>query len=132
MRALDAWVDPLVARRWLFATPDGENVRCDIDARPGGAFTITDRRGGEDVEHVGSYVELARPHRLVFRFGVPKYSSEVTTVAVTFAPSTSGCETSLEHHGVPAEWRRQTEDGWRGLLARLDELLGGETQPRTV
>lgn len=123
-RAFDAWVDPRLTGRWLFATPDGQIVRCDIDARPGGGFTITDRRGGDDVEHVGSYVEVDRPRRLVFTFGVPKYSSEMTKVVLTFTPEQAGCDLLLEHYDVPAEWVKQTEEGWRDLLARLDLLVG--------
>jgi uncharacterized protein YndB with AHSA1/START domain len=125
-RAFDAWLDPAVARRWLFLTPNGEIVRCDIDARTGGAFVIADRRDGEDVEHVGHYVEIDRPRRLAFTFGVPKYSSEVTTVVVTMTGSAEGCDVVLEHYDVPAEWRDQTEQGWRDLLARLDEVAGDE------
>jgi uncharacterized protein YndB with AHSA1/START domain len=122
-RAFDAWVDPAVASRWLFATPDGEIVRCDIDARPGGAFVIADRRGGEDIEHVGTYVEIDRPRRLLFRFGVPRYSNAESTVEVTVAAGEAGADVTIETRGVPAEWREQTEQGWRELLARLQDLL---------
>lgn len=122
-RVFDAWLDPTVASRWLFATPDGTIVRCEIDARPGGAFVITDRRAGEDVEHVGRYVEIDRPRRLVFAFGVPKYSDLETTVTLTLTPAGTGCEAVLLHEGVPPEWAPQTEQGWRDLLAKLETLL---------
>jgi uncharacterized protein YndB with AHSA1/START domain len=122
-RVFDAWLDPAVAARWLFATPDGQNVRCDLDPRPGGVFVITDRRAGEDVEHRGSYLELDRPRRLVFTFSVPKFSSAVTTVAVDLAPVSPGCELTLVHQGVLPEWASRTEQGWRDLLARLEQLL---------
>jgi uncharacterized protein YndB with AHSA1/START domain len=122
-RAFDAWLAPALTSRWLFATPDGQIVRCDIDPRPGGAFVITDRRGGDEVEHVGSYVEVDRPRRLVFTFGVPKYSSDMTKVVLTFAEDADGCDLLLEHHDVPQEWRDQTEQGWRDLLVRLEQVL---------
>jgi uncharacterized protein YndB with AHSA1/START domain len=122
-RALDAWLDPAVARRWLFATPGGEIVRCEIDARPGGAFTITDRRDGEDVAHVGTYLEIDRLRRIVFRFSVPKYSNAESTVEVTVNPVGTGSDVILECHGVPAEWARQSEEGWRDLLGRLENVV---------
>lgn len=122
-RVFDAWLDPAIARRWLFATPDGQNVRCDIDPRPGGSFVITDRRAGDDVEHRGTYLELDRPRRLVFDFSVPKYSSEVTRVTVHLAPGETGCEVRLVHENVLPEWAAQTEQGWRDLLARLEGIL---------
>lgn len=131
-RVFDAWIDPALASRWLFATPDGTNVRCDIDARPGGDFVITDRRAGEDVEHVGRYVELDRPRRLRFTFSVPKYSSVETTVTVDLAPAASGCEVTLVHEGVLPEWAARTEQGWRELLTRLDGLLQTASAARGV
>ena len=122
-RVFDAWLDPALASRWLFATPDGHNVRCDIDARPGGTFVITDRRAGDDVEHRGNYVEIDRPRRLVFTFSVPKYSSVVTRVTVDVVPEGGGCELTLVHEGVLPEWASSTEQGWRDLLARLEDLV---------
>ncbi len=123
-RAFDAWVDPAVAGLWLFATTDGEIVRCDIDARPAGGFVITDRRNGEDVEHVGTFVEIDRPRRLTFQFGVPKYSGEQSTVEVTVTANGAGADVTIETRGVPEEWRGQTEQGWRDLLGRLEGVLG--------
>ncbi len=122
-RVFDAWLDPAVARRWLFCTPDGQNVRCEIDARPGGAFLITDRRGTDDVDHRGRYVEIDRPGRLVFTFSVPKYSNEASAVTVLIAPAGEDCELTLVNHNVPIEWAASSEQGWRDLLARLDSIL---------
>lgn len=122
-RAFDAWLDPKVAARWLFATPDGEIVRCEMDARAGGRFLITDRRDGEDVAHAGTYLEIDRPRRLVFRFSVPKYSSAESTVEVTVTADGAGADVTIEGRDVPREWVSQTEAGWRDLLGRLGEVL---------
>jgi uncharacterized protein YndB with AHSA1/START domain len=122
-RVFDGWVDPAVASRWLFATPDGQIVRCEIDARPGGAFVITDRRDGEDVAHHGTYLEVDRPRRLVFRFSVPKYSSAESTVEVSVTADAAGADVTIVGRDVPLEWREQTEQGWRELLGRLEDVL---------
>ena len=72
-RVFDAWLDPEKRANGLFATPTGKMVRVEIDPRVGGTFNITSRES-EDIEHVGTYLEIDRPRRLVFTFGVPKLS----------------------------------------------------------
>ena len=36
-RVFDAWLDPAQAKDFLFATPEGRIVRCDIDALGAGS-----------------------------------------------------------------------------------------------
>lgn len=124
-RVFDAWIDPRTARRFLYATPTGEIVRCELDARPGGAWTITDRRDGEDVEHRGEYLEVDRPRRLVFTLSVPKYAQTVDRVEIDIVPLERGCELTLTHTMGPegAEWADSTTQGWTGILQVLDGIV---------
>jgi uncharacterized protein YndB with AHSA1/START domain len=117
----DAWLDAARAGAWLFATPTGRMVEVAMDPRVGGAFRIVDRRDGEDVAHVGTYLELERPSRLVFEFGVPKYSDARDRVVVAFAPLAAGCEVTLAHTLTPGmeEWADPVRQGWTGILAGL-------------
>ncbi len=128
-RVFDAWLDCDGVGKWLFATPAGQMTRIEIDPRVGGKFIIVERRDGEDVEHVGEYLELDRPRRLVFSFAVPKYSSQSTRVSIDIAPSPTGCELTLTHEGVPAEWVERTEQGWTMILEGLAGALHPATQP---
>jgi len=125
-RVFDAWLDPASARRWLFAPETGEMVRYEIDPRVGGAFTFTDRRNGEDVEHTGKYLEIDRPRRLVFTFGVPAWSSEFAEVVVDIHPLPDGCELTLTQEMKPefAEYRERTQDGWTMILNGLAKEIG--------
>ncbi|MEO8213663.1 MAG: SRPBCC domain-containing protein, partial [Myxococcales bacterium] len=43
-RVFDAWTDPSIARKFLFASATGQVVRTEIDGRVGGGFTIVERR----------------------------------------------------------------------------------------
>src|SRR5687768_4163810 len=61
-RVFDAWVDPDIARRWLFATASRPVARAKMDARAGRFFSLED----QDVVWTGRYLEVARPRRLVF------------------------------------------------------------------
>jgi uncharacterized protein YndB with AHSA1/START domain len=117
-RVYDAFLDPAKASRFLFATPTGQNVQCEIDARVGGAFSIVDRRNGEDVAHTGAYVELDRPRRIVFTFHVKKYSSEQSTVTIDIRPLTHGCELTLtqEMPAAFAAFEERTRSGWKSIL----------------
>jgi uncharacterized protein YndB with AHSA1/START domain len=122
-RVFDAWLDPQTAGKWLFATPTGQMVRVEIDARVGGRFVIVDRRNGEDVEHTGEYLEIDRPRLLVFTFGVPKYSPLFTRVTVEIVPAESGCQLILTNEDVPDEYAASNETGWIGILVGLAESL---------
>ena len=123
-RVFDAWLDPAVADKFLFATPSGQVVRCEIDPRVGGKFTVVDRRPEMgDVEHVGTYAEIDRPRRLVFDFAVPKYEATLTRITLDFAPSGAGCEVTLTHEGVFEDYVKQTEHGWGMILDALERAL---------
>jgi uncharacterized protein YndB with AHSA1/START domain len=119
----DAWLDPESVRHWLFATAEGEMQPVKLDARVGGRFCITERRAGEDVEHVGEYLELERPRRIVFTFGVPRFSAAMTVVSIEIKPLDEGCELTLTHSGVLAEWAAQTQQGWGMILDRLGQVV---------
>ena len=116
-RVFDAWLDPKTAGQWMFATPTGKMVRVEIDARVGGKFCFVDRRDGEDVAHVGEYLELERPRRIVFTLSVPKYSQELDRVTVEITARGTGCELALTHElafaPVPVT---NIEAGWRAIL----------------
>ncbi len=122
-RVFDAWLDPTKAVKWLFATSTGKMVRVEIDARVGGKFVFTDRREGVDVEHVGTYLEIDRPRRLVFTFGVPMYSALMTLVSIDIAAMGEGCELTLTHEGVLPEWAEKTQEGWGKILTDLSSKI---------
>jgi uncharacterized protein YndB with AHSA1/START domain len=125
-RVFDAFLDPDRAGRFLFATPAGQMVRAEIDARVGGRYTFTDRRDGEDVEHVGEYLEIDRPRRLVFSFSVDGFATDADRVTVDIVPLEAGCELTLTHEMKP-EWSGyagRTSEGWAMILDGLSTVLG--------
>jgi len=122
-RVFDAWLDPARAAKWLFATPDGQMVRAEVDPRVGGRYVFTDRRDGEDVEHTGEYLEIDRPRRLVFTLGVPKYSADFDRVTIEILAQGNGCELTLIHE-TGVEWASRTTYGWTQLLEGLAAQVG--------
>lgn len=124
-RVFDAWLDAKFAARWMFATSTGEMVRAETDPRVGGRFTFTDRRDGEDVEHTGEYLEIDRPRRLVFTFGIPAFSENFDRVTIDIVSEGTGCLLTLTHEMDPefAAYVDRSKAGWSKMLANLDELL---------
>src|SRR5262245_17201129 len=130
----DAWVDSKTAGKWLFAPVSGQIVCVEIDARAGGWFYIVERRDGKNVEHIGEYLEIVRPHRLVFTLSVEKYSLDFERVTVVFAPHGTGCELSLAHKTMP-ELARQLSHDWIRMLEGLAAVLGEDSRvasPREI
>jgi uncharacterized protein YndB with AHSA1/START domain len=126
-RVFDAWLIPEVTRRWLFTTDDSEVIRCEIDARVGGKFEIVDKRdSGEfkgEIRHIGEYLEIDRPRRLVFTFGVPQFDPRMTRVEIDIVAKDSGCELTLTHYDVPEQWQAPTTEGWTKLLGSLARAI---------
>jgi uncharacterized protein YndB with AHSA1/START domain len=124
-RVYDAFLDPAKASKFMFATGAGQNVRCEIDPRVGGTFTIVDRRNGEDVAHTGQYLALERPRRIVFTLTVPKYSQDSDKVTIEIAPRAHGCELTLTHEmkASYAPYQDRTREGWKGILEVASQIL---------
>jgi uncharacterized protein YndB with AHSA1/START domain len=131
-RVFDAWLDPNIAGKFLFATPTGTTVRVDIDARIGGRFAIVDRRDGEDIEHTGVYLEIDRPTRLVFAFSVPKFSALSTRVAIDIVAVDTGCELTLTHEGLLPEYIDRGKAGWAMILEKLAGCIVWSSIPSSL
>jgi uncharacterized protein YndB with AHSA1/START domain len=124
-RVFDAWLNPQVARRFLFATATGEVVRCDLDPRVGGKFVVVDRRDGVDVEHTGTWLIIDRPRRLQFTFGVPAFSPDFDLVTIEIAATETGCRLTLTTEMKP-EWAAHLDrarNGWTTMLQGLEQSL---------
>src|SRR6266446_8140161 len=133
-RVFDAWLDSRTAGKWLFATASGQIACVEIDARAGGWFSIVERLDGENGEHIGEYLEIVRPHRLVFTLSVEKYSLDFERVTVVFDPRGTGCELTLTHKTKP-ELARQVSHGWIRMLEGLAAVLGESSRvapPREI
>lgn len=121
----DSWLDERTAGEWLFATPDGDMERVEIDARVGGRFEIVERRGGEEMLHTGTYEAVERPTRLVFTLQLPLYAPNSERVGVEIAPADDGCELTLVQTVAPdaPASLEQIERGWRTIIDALAERL---------
>ena len=119
-KVFDAFLDAGIARHFFFATTTGEMIEAEIEPRVGGRYAFTERRPTMgDVRHVGEYLEIDRPRRLVFSFAVPQFGASSTTVAIEIAPDRDGCRLTLTNEGVSAEYAERVREGWGRILDGL-------------
>ncbi len=129
-RVFDAWLNPALARLWLFATASRPLAHVKIDAHLKGSFCFVDRRNGGDMtRYVGEYIEIVPPRRLVFTLSAAKYAYVNTRVAVEIAALTKGCKLTLIHGDVPREHAEHAEGRWAGVLYGLGATLDSASTP---
>ena len=134
-RVFDAWLDPAMIGRWMFgpAVRDEEVIRISVDPRIGGRFSFLVRREDREIDHVGTYLELERPRRLAFTWGIAGEADE-SRVSLDIAPhgTGTGSELALSHELHPdwADYARRTETAWAKMLRALWEILREEASDR--
>jgi uncharacterized protein YndB with AHSA1/START domain len=124
-----AWLDPAVARRWLFATATEPLVDADIDPRVRGAFRFVFRRAGRLCEQRGVYVEIAPPWRLAFTLQADAAQPSTSRVAVDIAPRRHASTLTVTHEGIARVALRPVRERWIGMLYGLDATLADGTAP---
>ncbi|SFJ21314.1 SRPBCC family protein [Planctomicrobium piriforme] len=127
-QTFNAWIDPQWLAKWMFgpAIREEEILHLNVDPRIDGAFSFLVRRGGQEIDHIGTYRVLDRPSRLVFTWSVAGTPGEPSLVMVDIPPHEfGGCDCILTHE-VPGEWADyapRIEESWRKMLAALANAL---------
>jgi uncharacterized protein YndB with AHSA1/START domain len=126
-RVFDAWLDPDILARWMFGprVRDVKIVRLTLDARAGGNFSFVVDRHGDEVDHVGEYLEIDRPRRLVFFWATRDSLPETSRVIIEIEPLGRGCELRLTHEMGDgwAEYVQPAAGSWRQMLEALERAL---------
>jgi uncharacterized protein YndB with AHSA1/START domain len=126
-RIFDAWLDPDFLGRWMFGPRVRYEriVRLTLDARVGGSFSFVVDRHGDEVDHVGEYLEIERPRRLVFTWATRDSLPETSRVILEIKPLGEDCELMLTHE-MGDDWAEYIEPAagsWRRMLDVLDTAL---------
>lgn len=128
-RVFDAWIDAALIGQWMFGgrLREEEVLGIAVDPRVGGRFSFKVRRGGAEIDHVGAYLEIDRPKRLAFTWGIAGESDGESRVTVDFAADGAGCLLTLTHT-LDAKWADYVDrvrEGWTKMTGALDDALGG-------
>ena len=83
------------------------------------------RRHGEEIDHVGEYLESVRPRRLSFTWGIKADSNNFSRVVIDIARRDQGTDLTLTHELDPdwADYAARTEAGWTTMLDALAKAL---------
>lgn len=114
-RVFDAWVKPDLAGKWLFhGGPGAERATHDLPAKVDAKWTVISRRSGVDYKADGFYLEVDRPRRLVFTFGMPEFPGNTyDRITVEFADDgAGGCLMTFTEEGIGHDERGPVEEGW--------------------
>lgn len=126
-RIFDAWTEPAMVGRWMFgpAVRDEEVVSLSIELRVGGTFSFAVRRQGTVFDHIGEYLEIERPRRLVFTWAVKEDKPQWSRVAVDIAPAARGCGVTVTQqlHPDRRDFKARAEEAWAKMLAALAKAL---------
>lgn len=117
-KVFDAFTEPEAMRVWWT-----EQTSFDIDLRVGGSWKIIRKEGGEVYTALGEYLEVKKPHRLVYSYAMPQFSSNVDTIFIDIASTGTsssvltfkqkGEDINTELQDLPAEGLSMSEVGWR-------------------
>ncbi|MBI3635652.1 MAG: SRPBCC domain-containing protein [Candidatus Rokubacteria bacterium] len=119
-----AWTDRDSIREWMCPGSIRESL-AELDVRVGGRFTIVMRGPNGEYRHTGEYLEVDRPHRLVFTWLSPGTRGRVTRVTVALKPvGTDATELTLIHEDIPDDTSfTEHQRGWGDIVAKLDARL---------
>jgi uncharacterized protein YndB with AHSA1/START domain len=123
----DAWLDPEIAGKWLFATASHPMTQVTISARVGGSFRLVERRDGRVCRFTGRYIEIVPNRRLAFSLRLSGRRA-VTRVVVDILPLKKGCQLSVNHRDLPAGCVDYAEQRWTGILYGLDATLRADVE----
>jgi uncharacterized protein YndB with AHSA1/START domain len=111
------WTEADRLRQWM--SPVG-TVEAEVDLRVGGALRIVMRGDGTVIEHVGEYVEIEPPRRLVFTWASPFTGAEPSLITLELEPDgEEATNLHLVHSRLPESAVSSHRDGWGVMLDRL-------------
>jgi uncharacterized protein YndB with AHSA1/START domain len=117
-RVFDAWVDLEFACKWLF-TNKSSTTTYGLDVRVGGKYVITRLSRGKKYLAVDEYLEIERPRRLVFTFGMPQFAADFDTVIIEIEPDGDDCWLTLTQQGLRPGYETSTRSGWGKMFDEL-------------
>ena len=125
-RVYEAILDPKMIARFMFGPllREEEILHIRNDPRVGGEFSYKVRRGNDEIDHVGKFLDLVSPKRIVFTWAIAP-EKDGSTVTIDITPTAEGCSVRLMHEMAPewADFLDRSRAAWEKMLGVLATLL---------
>ena len=120
----DLWTKPDLMVRWMSPFPGTVHCKASCDLRPGGAFSLVMSSADSSREVSGTYVQVDRPHKLVFTWIGPLTNNVNTLVTVELNPRGDETDLVLTHERLPTQaiFEGHTR-GWGNILDHLADAV---------
>lgn len=120
----DLWTQPELMARWMSPFPGTVDCKATCDPRPGGTFSLVMSSPDAKREVSGTYLEVDRPHKLVFTWTGPLTHQVNTLVTLELHPQGDETDLLLTHERLPttAIVEGHTK-GWGNILDHLAETI---------
>jgi uncharacterized protein YndB with AHSA1/START domain len=124
-KVFDAWLNAKMLAKFMRGMPEMAETDVEIDAREGGRFTFTMNLGDEKIPHRGKYLQISRPHKLVFTWESQYSVVDNSTVTLNFKRiDEHKTKISLTHvKFINEEARSGHEEGWGNVLNALNAVM---------
>jgi len=120
----DAWLEPEAIAVWMRPF-DTTHTEATSDPIVGGSYRIDMHQpDGGVVEHIGKYVEIDRPRRLVFTWASPATQHKPSLVTIEFVETAGVTEMSLTHEQLPEYMAQAHVGGWTSAFEKLEAHAG--------
>jgi uncharacterized protein YndB with AHSA1/START domain len=120
----DLWTRPDLMARWMSPFPGAVDCQASCDLRPGGAFSLVMSSAQSSREVSGTYLQIERPHKLVFTWIGPLTNHVSTLVTVEFHPRGEETDLVLTHERLPTPAIREGHTrGWGNILDHLADAV---------
>jgi uncharacterized protein YndB with AHSA1/START domain len=113
--------------RWMSPFPGTVHCQASCDLRPGGAFSLVMTSAQSSREVSGTYLEIFRPHKLVFTWSGPLTNRVDTLVTVELTPNGEETDLVLTHERLPDSTIIEGHTkGWGIILDHLAEAVSND------
>ena len=126
----DAWTTPSHMAGWFSPMTDATVPKLDL--KVGGEYQI-DMHGDERIHvHTGKFIEINRPHKLVFSWFSEGTGQKETIVTLELEAEHDGTMLTLTHtHFTSAKAVANHTQGWTAIAEKLANVLSADQKTGT-